>query len=161
MEKTKEIVVVDFRRAATLDSPLTIYGATMERVSSTKFLCVHLAEDLILSINTASLAINQQSLHFLRRLRRARAPVPIMSTFYRGTTKSILTITVWYGGCTASCQKTLQRIVRAAQKTSSVPLFPPSRTPTTPAWPAKHSPLRVTPPIPSTASSVPCPPRGA
>ena len=119
MEKTKEIVVVDFRRAATLDSPLTIYGATMERVSSTKFLCVHLAEDLILSINTASLAINQQSLHFLRRLRRARAPVPIMSTFYRGTTKSKRTscITVWYGGCIASCRKTLQRIVRAAEKT--------------------------------------------
>ncbi len=41
-----------------------------------------------------------------------------MCTFYRGTIESILTscITVWYGACNASCRKTLQRIVRAAEK---------------------------------------------
>ncbi|KAI3362901.1 hypothetical protein L3Q82_011498, partial [Scortum barcoo] len=37
-------------------------------------------------------------LYFLRKLRKARAPAPIMCTFYRGTIESILTsgITVWY-----------------------------------------------------------------
>ncbi|KAJ8275882.1 hypothetical protein COCON_G00076340 [Conger conger] len=84
------------------------------RVSSTKFLGVHITEDLSWNTNTTSLAKKaQQRLYFLRKLRRAKAPAPIMLSFYRGTIESILTscITVWHGGCTASCQKTLQRTV--------------------------------------------------
>ena len=121
MEKTKEIVV-DFQRAPTHHPPLIINGDAVERVNSTNFLGVHLTEDLSWSSNTASLARKvQQRLYFLRRLKRARAPVPIMHTFDCGTTESILTscITVWYGGCTASCMKTLQRIVRAAEMIKS------------------------------------------
>ncbi len=59
-----------------------------------------------------------------RIFRRARAPAPIMCTFYRGTIESILTscITVWYGACNASCRKSLQRIVRAAEKIVGVSL---------------------------------------
>ncbi len=47
-----------------------------------------------------------------------------MCTFYRGTIESILTscITVWYGACNASCRKSLQRIVRAAEKIIGVSL---------------------------------------
>ncbi len=47
-----------------------------------------------------------------------------MCTFYRGTIESILTscITVWYGACNASCRKSLQRIVRAAEKIVGVSL---------------------------------------
>ncbi len=47
-----------------------------------------------------------------------------MCTFYRGTIESILTscITVWYGACNASCCKSLQRIVRAAEKNVGVSL---------------------------------------
>uniref|UniRef100_A0A8C2HFC2 Reverse transcriptase domain-containing protein n=1 Tax=Cyprinus carpio TaxID=7962 RepID=A0A8C2HFC2_CYPCA len=102
-----------------------INGATVERVSSTKFLGVHITEDLSWTDNTAALAKkSQQRLYFLRKLRRARAPPPIMYTFYRGTIESILTscITVWYGACNASCRKTLQRIVRAAEKIIGVSL---------------------------------------
>ncbi|TKS65348.1 putative RNA-directed DNA polymerase from transposon BS [Collichthys lucidus] len=124
VEKTKEIVV-DFRRAPSQHHPLTINGAAVERVSSTRFLGVLITEDLSWSSNTASLTRKaQQRLYFLRRLRRARAPVPILKTFYRGTTESILTscITVWYGSCTASCKKTLQRIVRAAERIIGAPL---------------------------------------
>ncbi len=118
VEKMKEIVV-DFRRVHTQHAPLTINGATVERVSSTKFLGVHITEDLSWTNNTAALAKKaQQRLYFLRKLRRARAPTPIMCTFYRGTIESILTscITVWYGACNASCRKSLQRIMRAAEK---------------------------------------------
>ncbi|XP_059211842.1 E3 ubiquitin-protein ligase TRIM39-like [Centropristis striata] len=80
VEKTKEIV--DFRRASTQHPPLTINGAAVERVSSTKFLGVHLDEDFSWSCNTTSLARKaQQRLYFLRRLRRAGAPVHIMHTF--------------------------------------------------------------------------------
>ncbi|KAL0194796.1 hypothetical protein M9458_008368, partial [Cirrhinus mrigala] len=124
VEKTKEIVV-DFRRAHTQHAPLTINGASVERVSSTKFLGVHITEDLSWMNNTTALAKkSQQRLYFLRKLRRARAPAPIMYTFYRGTIESILTscITVWFGACNASCQKTLQCIVKAAERIIGVPL---------------------------------------
>ncbi|KAL0159464.1 hypothetical protein M9458_043189, partial [Cirrhinus mrigala] len=124
VEKTKEIVV-DFRRAHTQHAPLTINGASVERVSSTKFLGVHITEDLSWTNNTTALAKkSQQRLYFLRKLRRARAPAPIMYTFYRGTIENILTscITVWFGACNASCQKTLQRIVKAAERIIGVPL---------------------------------------
>uniref|UniRef100_A0A3B1K4B1 Reverse transcriptase domain-containing protein n=1 Tax=Astyanax mexicanus TaxID=7994 RepID=A0A3B1K4B1_ASTMX len=117
-EKTKEIVV-DFRRTHTLHTPLFINGTAVERVSSTKFLGVHVTEDLSWSTNSASLARKaNQRLYFLRKLKRAGAPTPIMTTFYRGAIESILTscFTVWYGACTASCRRTLQRIVRAAEK---------------------------------------------
>ncbi len=124
VEKTKEIVV-DFRRVHTQHAPLTINGVTVERASSTKFLGVHITEDLSWTNNTAALAKKaQQRLYFLRKLRRARAQTPIMFTFYRGTIESILTscITVWYGACNASCRKSLQRIVRAAEKIVGVSL---------------------------------------
>lgn len=47
-----------------------------------------------------------------------------MFSFYRGTIESILTscITVWYGACTVSCRKTLQRTVKAAEKIIGVSL---------------------------------------
>ncbi|XP_037548521.1 uncharacterized protein LOC119425069, partial [Nematolebias whitei] len=118
VDKTKEIVV-DFRKMHAQHAPLTINGTTVERVGSTKFLGVHVSEDLSWSRNTASLAKKaHQRLYFLRKLKRAGAPTPIMCTFYRGAIESVLTscITVWFGACTASCRKTLQRIVRAAEK---------------------------------------------
>jgi len=68
VEKTKEIVV-DFRRAHIQHTPLTINGAAVERVSSTKFLGVHVSEDLSWTTNTSSLAKrDHQRLHFLRKL---------------------------------------------------------------------------------------------
>ncbi len=55
VEKMKEIVV-DFRRVHTQHAPLTINRATVERVSSTKFLGVHITEYLSWTNNTAALA---------------------------------------------------------------------------------------------------------
>ncbi len=100
VEKTKE-VVMDFRRRNSTDHPpLTIDSSTVERVSSTKFLGVHITEDLTWTTNTTSLSKKaQQRLHFLRRLKRASLPPPILTTFYRGTIESVLTscITVCTG----------------------------------------------------------------
>ncbi|XP_053083447.1 uncharacterized protein LOC128316964 [Pangasianodon hypophthalmus] len=124
MGKTKEIVI-DFRRGPPLHPPLTINGAPVFRVNSSKFLGVHISEDLSWVTNTTSLAKKAQSrLYFLRKLRKARVPPPIMCFFYQGTIESILTscITVWYGGCNASFPKTLQRIVNAASKIIGVSL---------------------------------------
>lgn len=97
----------------------------MERVSSTKFLGVHISEDLSWTTNTASLVKKaQQRLYFLRKLRRASAPPPIVCTFYRGTIESILTscITVWGGSCTDYNRKALQRIVNTAGRIIGTPL---------------------------------------
>ncbi len=117
VEKTKE-VVVDFRRRNSIDHPpLTIDSSTVERVSSTKFLGVHITEDLTWTTNTMSLSKKaQQRLHFLRRLKITSLPPPILTTFYRGTIESVLTscITVWY--CSAADRKTLQRTVNTAAK---------------------------------------------
>ncbi|KAL0185335.1 hypothetical protein M9458_021032 [Cirrhinus mrigala] len=108
VSKTKE-VVMDFRRNSVDHPPLTIDSSTVERVSSTKFLGVHITEDLTWTTNTMSLSKKaQQRLHFLRRLKRASLPPPILTTFYRGTIESVLTscITVWYGNCSAADRKT-------------------------------------------------------
>ncbi len=66
----------------------------------------------------------QQHLHFLRRLKRASLPPPILTIFYRGTIESVLTscITVWYGNCSAADRKTLQWTVNTAAKIIGAPL---------------------------------------
>ncbi|KAK3524865.1 hypothetical protein QTP86_010096 [Hemibagrus guttatus] len=120
VDKTKEMVV-DFRRAQSDHSPLFIDGSPVEIIKSTKFLGVHLAENL----TTSSISKKaQQHLYFLRRLRKAHLPPPILTMFYRGTIESILStcITAWFGNCTVSDCKTLQRIVRTAEKIIGVSL---------------------------------------
>ncbi|KAI5628809.1 gastrula zinc finger protein XlCGF28.1-like [Silurus asotus] len=122
VDKTKEIVV-DFSRAQSNHSPLIIDGFSVEIVKSTKFLGVHLADNLTWSLNTNSITKKaQQHLYFLRRLWKAHLPPPILTMFYRGTIESILgsCITAWFGNCTVSDRKTLQRIVRTAEKIISV-----------------------------------------
>ncbi|KAL0161079.1 hypothetical protein M9458_044804, partial [Cirrhinus mrigala] len=128
VSKTKE-VVMDFRRNSVDHPPLSIDSSAVERVSSTKFLGVHITEDLTWTTNTMSLSKKaQQRLHFLRRLKRASLPPPILTTFYRGTIESVLTscITVWYGNCSAADRKTLQRTVNTAAKDHRCPSPLPS-----------------------------------
>ncbi|KAI4876406.1 hypothetical protein NFI96_004028 [Prochilodus magdalenae] len=124
IDKTKEMVV-DFRRTRRDHSPLHIDGSTVEIIKSTKFLGVHLAEDLTWSLNTSTVTKKaQQRLYFLRRLRKAHLPPPILTTFYRGTIESILSgcITACFGNCTASDRKSLHRVVRTDEKIIGVSL---------------------------------------
>ncbi len=155
VEKTKE-VVVDFRRRNSIDHPpLTIDSSTVEKVSSTKFLGVHITEDLTWTTNTMSLSKKeQQRLHFLRQLKRSSLPPPILTTFYRGTIESVLTscITVWYGNCSAADRKTLQRTVNTAAKIIGA-LSHPSWTFSLHDAPAKPTASWRTPPTPPTVSS--------
>ncbi|KAK1787349.1 hypothetical protein P4O66_002849 [Electrophorus voltai] len=91
-----------------------------------KFLGVHLAENLTWTLNTSSITKRaQQHLFFLWTLRKAHLPSPILTTFYRGTIESILStcITTWFGNCTTFDHKTLQRIVRTAEKIIGVSLL--------------------------------------
>ena len=100
-------------------------GAAVERVSSVKFLGVHLADDLTSNTNTTAVIKKaQQRLHSLRRLRKAGLPPPHLTTFYRGTIESILTysFTSWFGSSKAYEQQQLNRIVKTASRIIGVPL---------------------------------------
>ncbi|KAI3360672.1 hypothetical protein L3Q82_002539 [Scortum barcoo] len=92
VSKTKELIV-DFRRRQREEhAPLSINGTTVERVSSFRFLGVHISEDLTWTHHT----------DFIHK---------------SGPIESILTgcITAWYSSCTALNRKALQREVKAAQ----------------------------------------------
>ena len=102
VNKTKEITV-DFRKNCKPHTPLTIKGSAVESVKSTKFLGVHITDDLTWTTNTTSLVKKaQQRLHFLCRMRRANLPPSALTTFYRGAIESILTSSlslVWQLPC--------------------------------------------------------------
>ncbi|KAK3542088.1 hypothetical protein QTP86_013386 [Hemibagrus guttatus] len=109
----------------TVVRPAMLYG--LETVSLRKR-----QESELESRNTTSITKKaQQCLYFLWRLRKAHLPPPILTMFYRGTIESILSscITAWFENCTVLDQKTLQRIVRTAEKINGVSL--PSITDTT------------------------------
>lgn len=71
MDKTKEMVI-DFRKSERdHHTLLNINGTAVERVSSVKFLGVHLQDDLSFSTNTAEITKKaQRRPHPLRRLRK-------------------------------------------------------------------------------------------
>ncbi|KAK1790105.1 hypothetical protein P4O66_002411 [Electrophorus voltai] len=98
VDKTKEMVV-DFRRARRDHSPLAINSSSVEIVKNTKFLGGHLAENLTWTLNISSITKRAQQ-------------------------QSILSscIITWFGNCTAFGRKTLQRIVRTAEKIIGVSL---------------------------------------
>ncbi|KAK1784778.1 hypothetical protein P4O66_003453 [Electrophorus voltai] len=77
-------MVVDLRRARRDHSLLAINDSSVEIVKNIKFLGVHLAENLTWTLNTSSITKRaQQCLYFLRKLRKALLPSPIVTTFYR------------------------------------------------------------------------------
>ena len=94
---------MDYRkRQGAEHSPITINGTTVERVSSLKFLWVHICEDLTWTHHTDAITKTaSQRLFFLHRLRRFNMDSRIVCNFYRCTIESILTgcITAWYGSC--------------------------------------------------------------
>ena len=122
--KTQELVV-DFRRRKTDIPPLIINGDCVERVSSFRFLGVHMEEDFTWSVNTSELLKKaQQRLYFLRVLRRYNITQRLLVSFYRCSIESILTycMCVWFTSCTAAQRKKLQRVINTAQKIVGCPL---------------------------------------
>uniref|UniRef100_A0AAZ3P3X5 Alkylated DNA repair protein AlkB homologue 8 N-terminal domain-containing protein n=1 Tax=Oncorhynchus tshawytscha TaxID=74940 RepID=A0AAZ3P3X5_ONCTS len=121
--KTKELIV-DYRKKRTEHAPILIDGAVVEQVESFKFLGVHMT-NLTWSKNTKTVVKRaRQNLFPLRRLKRFGMGPQILKRFYSCTIESILTgcITAWYGNCSASVRKLLQRVVRTAQYITGVKL---------------------------------------
>ena len=90
----------------------------MEQVESFKFLGVHINNKLEWSKHTKTVVKRaQQSLFSLRKLKRFGMGSEILKRFYSCNIESILAgcITAWYGNCSASDRKALQRVVHTAQ----------------------------------------------
>ncbi len=107
-----------FRRQSREHTPITIDKTPVERVTSFKFLGVHITEDLTWSAHTdAVLKKAHQRLFFLRRLKKFGTSPRILRSFYTCTVESILTgcITAWFGNSTAGNRRALQRVVRTAR----------------------------------------------
>ena len=97
----------------------------MEQVESFKFLVVHITNKLTWSKHTKTVVKRAQQNPFpLRRLKRFGMGPQILKRFYSCTIENIPTgcITVWYGNCSASDRKALQRVVRTAQSITGAKL---------------------------------------
>ena len=110
VSKTKEMIV-DYRKRRTEHAPILIDRAVVEQVENFKFLGVHITNKLSWSKHTKTVRKRaRQSLFSLRRLKR----FGILQLYHL---EQPLTgcVTVWYGNCSASALKALQRVVRTAQ----------------------------------------------
>ncbi len=122
--KTKELIV-DFRKCKADPLPIIINGDYVERVRSFKFLGIYLSNSLSWSTNTtAAVKKAQQRLHFLRVLKKKRLCQKLLVAFYRSAIESVLTycLTVWYGGCSGTDKKALQRVIKNVQNITGCPL---------------------------------------
>ena len=102
---------MDFRRKKeNTYAPLNISGVPMERVSTFKYLGVHITNDLSWSTHTGALVKRKFSVSSLS-----------LHNFYTCTIESILTsnITTWYGNSTIQDRSALQRVVRTAERITS------------------------------------------
>ena len=118
ISKTKEIIV-DFRKNKADLQPLVINDQAVEIVESFKFLGTTISSSLKWNINV-NLIVKRahQRLFFLRQLRRFKVSQEAMCHFYRPMIESVLTIsiTVWFGSCSAEDRDELNRVVRTASK---------------------------------------------
>ena len=114
--KTKEMIMDRKMRAE--HTPILIDGAVVEQVESIKFLGVHNAKKLSWFKHTNTVMKRAQQCQFpLTRVKKFDMGSQILKKFYSCTIKRILTgcITAWYGNCSVSDHKALQKVMRMAQ----------------------------------------------
>ena len=110
--KTNEMIV-DYRKRRNEHAPILIDRAVVEQVESFKFLGVHITNKLKWSKHTKTgVKRAQQNIFPLRRLKRFGMGPQILIRFY---SCNIGCVTAWYGNCSASDRKALQRVVRTAR----------------------------------------------
>ena len=119
-KKTKEIVV-DFRRRRRnrIHNPICINEEEVEKVTSFKFLGVHISERLTWTTNTSTLVKKaNKRLFFLRKLAKLHLSPPVLLSFYRCAIESILCtgISIWHSSCTAKERNSVQRVVNISQR---------------------------------------------
>ena len=110
-------MIVEYRNKRTEHAPILIKGDVVDLFESFRFLGFHITNKLKWSKHTKTVKRARQSLFPLRKLKRFGMGPEILKRFYSCNIESILTgcITAWYGNCSASDRKALQRVVRTAQ----------------------------------------------
>ena len=109
---------MDYRKRRAKQAPINIDRAVEEQLESFRFLGVHITNKLSWSKYTKTVVTRaRQHIVPLRRLNIFCMGPQILKKLYSCTIESILTgcITTWYGNCSASDRKALQRVVRTAQ----------------------------------------------
>ncbi len=112
-------MIVDFRRNPPTFLPLTIRNSTMTAVESFRFLGTTMSHDLKCDNHIDSFVKKaQQSLYFLRQLRKFNLPQELLKKFYSAIIESVLCtpITVWFSSATKSELRRLRRVVRTAER---------------------------------------------
>ncbi len=111
----------------TEHSELDINGEKVERVDCFRYLGVHITADLTWSVHIShQVGKAHQRLYFLRKLKQSQLPQNLLVRFNRATLESLLSYccTVWFASCTAEDRKTLQRVVRTAERVIGTTLPP-------------------------------------
>uniref|UniRef100_A0AAV2K1I5 Alkylated DNA repair protein AlkB homologue 8 N-terminal domain-containing protein n=1 Tax=Knipowitschia caucasica TaxID=637954 RepID=A0AAV2K1I5_KNICA len=117
-QKTVEMIV-DFRKSTVPPPPPSVMDSPITSVESFRFLGTTITQDLKWEPTISSLIKKaQQRMYFLRQLRKAKLPAPMLVQFYTAIIESILTssVTVWFAGATVRDKQRLQRIVRSAEE---------------------------------------------
>jgi hypothetical protein len=86
-----KVMIMDFRKQQREHPPIHIYGTTVEKVESFKFLGIHITDKLKWSTHTDSVLKKSQQHHFnLRRLKKFGLPPKTLRNFYGCTIERIL-----------------------------------------------------------------------
>ena len=100
--KTKEMVLDFCPQRRRTYNPLMIDGTPVERVSSFKYLGVHISEDLSWTVHMDTVVKKaRQRLHHLGLLRRFKVSQRILTSFYSAAEQSIMTRPYLSGTVTA------------------------------------------------------------
>lgn len=106
--KTKR-QIISFREQEEEPAPLYIRGDIVERVASFKLLGIYISRHLTWSLNTS---------HSVEKAQKW------LVSFYRCSMESSLTcgIQLWYAICSVALKKTLQAVIKSAQKLTKTQL---------------------------------------
>ena len=109
-------MIVDYRKRSTEHVPILSDGAVVEQVESFKFLGAHINNKLDWSKHNKTVVKKTRQSLFPLRKRFGMCP-EMLKRFYTCNIESIVTgcITAWFGKCSASDCKALQRVVCTAQ----------------------------------------------
>ncbi len=110
ISKTKELVV-DFRKNACHDLPLSTNGQELERISSFPFLRTTIHKSPPWDLNTSvKISKAHQRLYFLQQLTKSKVSRAAITHFYRSAVENVLTLFIldWYGNTTTQDRTQLE-----------------------------------------------------
>ncbi|XP_061619635.1 uncharacterized protein LOC133472584 [Phyllopteryx taeniolatus] len=118
-------MIVDFRRHPSPQLPPTLSSCLVSTVETFKFLGITVSQDLKWATNFNSvLKKAQQTMYFMRLLRKHGLPRELLRQFYTAVIESVLcsSFTVWFGAATKKDKLRLQRTIKTAERIVGTPL---------------------------------------